>query len=166
VIGADDEQFAVLTELLNRACRLIAALACASCVCTADAGAGEIFRWTDEQGNLHFTSDPNQVPARYRGQSQPAVFDGNIIVAEDGDAASAKARLEALKQREQELEQERREAAARAKRSAGRARDPGPEPQKYTYDCVHRTRNGRCRRHRTAAWERWDKLRQQSEAAD
>jgi hypothetical protein len=30
--------------------------------------AGEIYRWTDEKGGVHFTDDPSQVPAQYQNQ--------------------------------------------------------------------------------------------------
>jgi clan AA aspartic protease (TIGR02281 family) len=36
----------------------------------ATPSAGEIFRWKDEQGRLHFAQDLNQVPPRYRSQAQ------------------------------------------------------------------------------------------------
>jgi len=144
---------------------LAIALVCASCVWVAGARAGEIFRWTDDQGNLHFTSDLNQVPAQYRGQFGIAVPNGNIIAAEDGAAPSAEERLETLKERGRKLARQRQAEAARQQRSASRARDPGPEPPKYDYDCRHRTKNGRCRRFRSTAWNKWNELRQKYEAA-
>ncbi len=33
----------------------------------------EIYRWTDGEGNVHFTSDASKVPARYRSQSTAGV---------------------------------------------------------------------------------------------
>ena len=33
-------------------------------------GAGQIYRWTDEEGRLHATSDPSQVPARHRARAE------------------------------------------------------------------------------------------------
>jgi clan AA aspartic protease (TIGR02281 family) len=32
----------------------------------------QIYRWTDEEGRLHATSDPSQVPARHRGAAEAA----------------------------------------------------------------------------------------------
>jgi len=34
------------------------------------AAGGEIYQWTDEQGQIHFTQDLNQVPARHRSQAE------------------------------------------------------------------------------------------------
>jgi len=147
------------------ACYLAAALVWALCASPADSSAGEIYRWTDEQGNLHFTSDLQQVPKAYRNQPQPTVPDASIIVEQEGDAAAMQERLDALKRRGRELEQQREVAELREKQSAGRLRDPGPEPRKYEYDCFHRTRNGRCHRERTEEWDRWNELREKYEAA-
>jgi hypothetical protein len=30
----------------------------------------EVYRWTDEQGTVHFTDDPSRIPDRYRSQSE------------------------------------------------------------------------------------------------
>lgn len=38
----------------------------------AAAGEGQIYRWTDEEGRLHATSDPSQVPARHRSEAEAA----------------------------------------------------------------------------------------------
>ena len=35
---------------------------------TAFLFSGEIYRWTDEKGGIHFTDDPSNIPARYRDQ--------------------------------------------------------------------------------------------------
>ncbi len=154
------------TRSHSLACHLAAALAWVFCASVADSSAGEIYRWTDEQGNLHFTSDLHLVPKRYRNQSQPTVPEANIIVAEDGEAPQRKERLDALKRRGRELDRQREIAELRQKQSARSARDPGSEPRKYEYDCFKRTRNGRCRRQRTAAWDEWNELRKKYEAAE
>jgi clan AA aspartic protease (TIGR02281 family) len=36
----------------------------------AASGAGQIYRWTDDEGRLHATSDPSQVPARHRAEAE------------------------------------------------------------------------------------------------
>jgi clan AA aspartic protease (TIGR02281 family) len=37
--------------------------------------AAQIYRWTDEEGRLHATSDPSQVPARHRAQAEADATD-------------------------------------------------------------------------------------------
>lgn len=42
----------------------------AALVLAIPASAGEIYRWTDEQGRTHFTQDLSQVPRRHRSQAR------------------------------------------------------------------------------------------------
>jgi aspartyl protease family protein len=51
-------------------CGLVGVLALA-----AAPSAAEIYRWTDENGRVHFTQDLGQVPARYRKQAEQGVKD-------------------------------------------------------------------------------------------
>ena len=147
-------------------CCMFSLIAFCFCLLVAHPAISEIYRWIDEQGNLHFTSDLNQVPSKYQNQTGVAGATGNIIVSGENDTRSSAERVEALKERSRRLKQQQPIPASRNKQQQPRVRDPGPEPRKYYYDCRKRTSNGRCRRHRTAAWNEWDALRQKQEAAE
>jgi hypothetical protein len=50
---------------------------------------GEIYRWTDEAGREHFTTDPAQVPVRYRKQAaEPRSAKGSLSVVESPEPAA------------------------------------------------------------------------------
>ena len=151
-------------RLQHVCCCISAAFVCFFCLFVAHPATSEIFRWTDEQGNVHFTSDRNQVPAKFRNRTEVTERKGNIIISGADDTRSSAERVEALKERSRRLMQQRPKPASRQKEPQPRVRDPGPEPQKYRYDCRRRTKNGRCGRHRTAAWDNWNNLRQKQEA--
>jgi len=136
------------------------------CLFVAHPAASEIYRWTDEQGNLHFTSDPNQVPSQYKKHTEVTVPMGNVIVSGEDDTRSSAERIEALQERSRRLMEQRPRPASRSNEPQQRARAPGPEPQKYRKDCRKRTKNGRCGRRRTKAWNKWNALRQKYESAE
>jgi hypothetical protein len=135
-------------------------------VLVAHPAASEIYRWTDEQGNVHFTSDRNQVPSKYRNQTEVTELKGNIIVSGEGDTRSSAERVEEMRERSRRLVQQQPRPASREKEPQQKVRDPGPEPEKYRYKCRRRTKNGRCGRHRTAAWDKWNGLRQKQQTAE
>ena len=54
---------------MSQPIRLAASVAAFLLIAGACPASAEIYRWTDESGHTHFTSDPSQVPARYRGQA-------------------------------------------------------------------------------------------------
>jgi hypothetical protein len=132
-------------------------LAFAFCVLVAHPAASEIYRWTDAQGKLHFTSDLNQVPEQYRGQSiasEPT--QSSISILRDGVTPNADERARALNERVFDLRRHQKRAAAQ-KQPTRATPKPDPEPKKYEYNCRKRTNNGRCQRFRTAAWDAWNK---------
>ena len=124
----------------------------------------EIYRWTDEQGRVHFTSDLGKVPARYRGQSAAGVPDPtiNIIDQSQPEAAPKPAKPAKNKGRfrgavrprvapplapeflENLKKQTQRPAPTLSRevvvpevgpRPALRPLSGDPEPRKYRYDC-------------------------------
>jgi hypothetical protein len=132
-------------------------LAVAFCVLVAHPAASEIYRWTDAQGNLHFTSDLTQIPERYRDQitaGEPNL--SSISVLRGGAASYADERAKAVQERVDALRWQQRKAAAQ-RQPAQPTPKADPEPQKYEYNCKKRTKNGRCQRFRTAAWDKWNK---------
>lgn len=50
---------------------VVIALACASILVASSAGA-EIYKWTDAEGVVHFTSNPDEVPAAQRARAAEA----------------------------------------------------------------------------------------------
>jgi hypothetical protein len=138
-------------------CAIASTLAFAFCVLVAHPAASEIYRWTDAQGQLHFTSDLNQVPERYRGQSvasEPTI--SSISILRDGVTPNSDERARAVNERVLDLRRQQRRSAVK-KPLARPTPKPDPEPQKYEYGCRKRTKNGRCQRFRTAAWDAWHK---------
>jgi hypothetical protein len=55
----------------------------------------------------------------------------------------------------EELRRQQKKAAVQ-KQPARAAPKADPEPQKYKFNCRKRTKNGRCQRFRTAAWNAWN----------
>jgi glutaredoxin len=49
---------------------------------------GEIYRYTDSKGSLHFVDDISKVPAKYRKQLQQAGSSGDISIVDAGPAPS------------------------------------------------------------------------------
>jgi uncharacterized protein DUF4124 len=37
-------------------------------VCWVELAGGQLYKWTDRQGNVHFTDNPSRIPAEYRSQ--------------------------------------------------------------------------------------------------
>ena len=140
---------------LHRA--IFSTLAFVFCVFLAHPAASEIYRWTDAQGRLHFTSDLGQVPERYTSQS--AISEPNkssVSILRDGSTPNSDERARAVKERVDDLRRQQKRAAAQ-KKPARATPKPDPEPIKYEYGCRKRTKNGRCQRFRTAAWDAWNK---------
>jgi hypothetical protein len=132
-------------------------LAVAFCVLVAHPAGSELYRWTDAQGNLHFTSDLNQIPEQYRGKSaagEPNRF--SISILRGGVTPNSDERARAVNERVQELRQRQQNSAAKMQLARPTPK-ADPEPQKCEYNCRKRTNNGRCQRFRTAAWDAWNK---------
>ncbi len=125
----------------------------------------EIYRWTDGQGKVHFTSDLSKVPARYRGQSAAGVPKRTInIINQSQPAAAPKPatsgkgdRWDAMRPRvapklapgflEDLKKQTQRPAPTLSRELAVPKVGPRPvlrpalkdsEPRKYQYDCPDR----------------------------
>jgi hypothetical protein len=136
---------------------IFSTLAFAFCVLVAHPAASEIYRWTDAQGQLHFTSDLNQVPERYRSQSVASEpTKSSISILRDGVTPNSDERARVVNERVLDLRQQQQRSAVK-KPLARPTPKPNPEPQKYEYNCRKRTKNGRCQRFRTAAWDAWHK---------
>src|ERR671925_1982447 len=37
-------------------------------VCWVELAGGQLYKWTDRQGHVHFTDNPSRIPAEYRSQ--------------------------------------------------------------------------------------------------
>jgi hypothetical protein len=141
----------------RRSHAIAAALAVACCAILSHPAASEVYRWTDAQGNLHFTSDLNRVPTQYRNQAATSKPNpSGISVLRDGATLNHDERARAVKERVLDLRRQQRKAAAN-QQPARATPKPDPEPQKYEYNCRKRTKNGRCQRFRRAAWDEWNK---------
>lgn len=90
--------------------RLAPVLLAASCLLLAGPAASEIYRWTDESGQVHFTQSLGQVPARFRRQAEqrsraadtdaPSNFQ---TYSSEGEAAAAAAPAGVAGQGDQEV---------------------------------------------------------------
>lgn len=125
----------------------------------------ELYRWTDENGTEHFTSDPGQVPVRYRNQAPapdaggtPAV---NFVSGDEKADQARKQRLEELRARHQTTPPAQ---PSNQSDDAGAAKKPSAQakPQKYLRDCSNAYRTGRCRSRVNPAW----KSSKQDQSAD
>jgi hypothetical protein len=106
------------------------------------------------------------VPSQYKKRTEVTVPTGNLIFSGEHDVRSFAERIEALKERSRKLMKQRPQPASQSNQPQQRARAPGPEPQKYRKDCRKRTKNGRCGRRRTKAWNQWNDLRQKYESVE
>lgn len=152
---AEKTDMAACLPRLSRA--VVSTLAFAFCTLVTHPAASEIYRWTDAQGQLHFSSDLNQVPERYRDQtaaSEPTK--SSISVLGDGVTPGPGERARAVEERVRDLRLQEQRSALR-KQPALPTPKADREPQKYEYNCRKRTNNGRCQRFRTAAWDAWRK---------
>lgn len=61
----------------ERSGRLPGALLVALLLASGSGWGGEIYRYTDDRGRLHFTEDLSKVPPRYREQARAAGWDGH-----------------------------------------------------------------------------------------
>jgi len=131
-------------------------LAFAFCVLVAHSAESEIYRWTDARGNLHFTSDLSQVPKQYRAQSAASDSDlSSVSILRGGATSDSDGHARAVQERVEELRRQQQKSAVK-RQPAPAAPKADPEPQKYKFNCRKRTKNGRCQRFRTAAWNAWN----------
>ncbi len=111
--------------------------------------ATEIYRYTDEDGTIHFVSSQSDIPPRYRHQSGEAAG-GSLGRVDEGSTTSTKKRREQLRKRSEPA------ASSRSWSSPPtRATQPPPpkaKPRKYIRDCSIRNANGRCGRHLNPEW--------------
>jgi hypothetical protein len=131
------------------------------------AAAGEIYRWTDENGKLHFTQDPERIPPRYRYQSQSP--SGNLNVVPDSAETPRRTAPSTWRAPASPDPEPPRRLAPPVKprdRQAERAK-PLKTNQKYEYgyDC---NGSGRCRRRQTEEFKQWKRdeaARKEADAA-
>jgi hypothetical protein len=145
-----------------RVARQLAAGLALALLGNAGSAPGEVYRWVDEKGELHFTGDLDQVPPRYRHRATAPVSGPNStlnLTPQETDPAQEAAR-------EERLEALRR-LNARPQGSPSPRRPAGPAkpakataaPRKYERDCDHRTANGRCHSKLNPEWVRWNQER-------
>ena len=128
--------------------------------------AAEIYRWTDEKGQPHFTSSLEQVPARYRYQiGRPPNIDpkGTVNIVEGSGEASTSSspdhRLEPLRRENRDVTQPSRKPT-RVPTIGGLPKPaPGVKPD-HRYETKCNSQGQRCRRIQTPEFRAW-KARQQ-----
>jgi hypothetical protein len=123
---------------------------------------GEMYKYTDSKGRLHFTQDIGQVPPEYRDQVERKVLEREISVTGSGGQETRDQRT-AIEKRSRQLgahAQARRRRAVKVQSASPRppanALTGAPEPEKYRRDCSNYTANHRCRNYVTGAWRAWD----------
>jgi hypothetical protein len=62
-----------------------------SAVLAVPAEGGELYRWTDERGRVHFTDDLTRVPPRYRDRATESAFPDSRVTTPAAPAARAPA---------------------------------------------------------------------------
>jgi len=109
----------------------------------------DLYRWTDESGRLHFTSDPSKVPARYRDQAAQPLEDAkstlNRVPSRGQAPAVRRGRVPTG-----HAPARRMDAFAEKKPPS-----PKPTPQKYRRDCNNSHNTGRCRSWVNPEWKDW-----------
>ena len=119
--------------------------------------AAEVYKWTDESGQVHFTQDLFQVPPRYRAAAanpeREADSKVNFVVEEksggDGGQRSRKLRYIILKGRHSPT---RAGGASNAPKSTPPQADPEPI---HRYDRRCNWRGTKCRRIQTREFREW-----------
>jgi len=123
----------------------------------------EIFRWTDEKGQPHFTSSREKVPPRYRYQlgRTPNDAKGTVNIVEGSGEPSTSP---SPNQRLEQLRRQNRDLAKPPQKSTGTNRlgprlepDPIVKPdQPYEMKC--NSRGQKCRRIQTQEFRDWKAL--------
>lgn len=129
----------------------------------AGSAPAEIYRWTDEKGQPHFTSSPEKVPPRYRYQlgRLPNDAKGTVNIVEGSDAPSTNAspneRLEHLRHQNRNLTKPPRQPTE-ALRIGGRPKPtPIVKPEQPT-EIKCNSRGEKCRRIQTQEFRDWKAL--------
>jgi len=69
-------------------------------ILTADLSYGQVFKWVDDNGTVHFTDDFLQIPGKYRSKSEKiGVPEGGTEPKEQSEASPAKKKEEPYKDR-------------------------------------------------------------------
>jgi hypothetical protein len=121
----------------------------------------EIYRWTDENGQPHFTSSLEKVPPRFRYQvgrppNEPAKGTVNVVegTGEPGATPSSDRRLEQLRRKNRDLTK-----PVRKNTRIPNLRDlPKPAPDvkpEHRYDTKCNSQGQRCRRIQTEEFRQW-----------
>jgi hypothetical protein len=123
--------------------------------------AAELYRWVDEKGELHFTSNLNQVPPAYRDRTTAPREDERSTL----NVAPAASDPDQHSQRDRRIRKLRRTNKSHsASRAKPRSVDEGEEarapaaaaPRKYDRNCQRRGGNGRCHSQLNPDWVRWN----------
>jgi hypothetical protein len=134
----------------------------------------EVYRWVDENGELHFTGDLNQVPPRYRNRATAPLTDEKSTL----NVTPQEAAPDPGSPREERLRALRRLNAqgAAAPSKAQPRRIPGdpapkpekaqPTPRKYERDCDNRNASGRCHSKLNPEWVQWNSERKANTASE
>jgi hypothetical protein len=136
----------------------ILALVAGGLLLAAAPASSELYRWTDENGRMHFTSDKNKVPARYRYQSEEPTGSGKSTI----NRVESQGQGQLERQRPPQRTRSRSAAPSRsqpARRMDAFAEKPAPaakpSPKKYNRDCDGN--RARCRSRVNPEWKRWKK---------
>jgi hypothetical protein len=123
--------------------------------------AAEIFRWTDDKGQPHFTSSLEQVPPRYRYQvgrppNDPGKGTVNVVEGsgEPGIITSPNHRLEELRRQNRGLGKPNRATT----KIPNLSRPPAPAPDlkpENRYETKCNSAGQRCRRIQTQEFREW-----------
>jgi hypothetical protein len=134
---------------------LRAIVACGLLLAAAPASS-EVYRWTDENGRMHFTSDKSKVPARYRHQADQPTGSGrstiNRVESRGRQPWDGNRQPQGVRSRSATSSGSRpaRRMDAFAEKPAPVAK---PVPKKYERDCTGS--GARCRSWVNPEWKRW-----------
>lgn len=128
--------------------------------------AAEIYRWTDEKGQPHFTSSLEKVPPRFRYQvgrppNDPGKGTVNVVEGSDepGTITSPNHRLEQLRRTNRDLTKPPRKSTRVPNLRDLQKTKPDEKPE-HRYDTKCNAAGQRCRRIQTEEFRAW-KARQQ-----
>jgi hypothetical protein len=137
-------------------------------VCAAGTAGADVYRWTDESGNTHFTSDLGQVPPQYRIQAAEPAESKSTFNEHEAPAAPVQRATPAASPTRAPVPRIRTDLSEPSRPRMADFEEKAPEPkrespQKYIRDCEDPTR--RCKSWVNPEWKRWNEERKASEAA-
>ncbi|TDJ14841.1 MAG: DUF4124 domain-containing protein [Deltaproteobacteria bacterium] len=135
--------------------QLLAVAICAGLLVAAEPAATELYRWTDDKGQLHFTSDKSKIPRQFRNQDNAKSTSSQTTVTRTESSGVGLGGESELHRRIRLRREAKANALKRSQRSYDDEKKPvvkAPPPRKYVRDCEKRNRNGRCGRKLNPAW--------------